>query len=202
MDIQSRDDFRFMVDPTVCEHDRGTTEVNFYDQTRLKHPSVITPQAAKGAGVKEPDPFFYRSIRLAAFTLNNDEAGSNSKIDSLYTGSGLSFHVHWTKSTDAIETGNAVRWQVSMTYFKSAPSGVLPASAEQTWELEDTYDAADTTERTFYRVALGESIEGPLPGYYIGLRIVAVTPVGTPLTAEPALYSVDVTYPVYVNRSS
>jgi len=162
------------------------------------HASIVTASAYKAPSLKDPTPIVYNSTLLLGFTLNTDQAFRQFKITREYTETDdVSFHVHWTKSSDVNEQNKNVKWQVGVNVFNGS-SQQIPATT--TYTIEDTYDAADTTERTIYRtpdVPIGVLTKG----YYLGLYVEAITPVGVAMASEPALYSLDLTFPIYYNKS-
>lgn len=156
------------------------------------HTPVITASSYNPAGpISDPTPFAYKAVLLLAFTPNLDAAYRQTKISQYYNSAKtLKVHWHWTKSTDALETGHSVLWRVSVSLF-AGDDGLIedPIVVEH----EDTYLAADTTARRIYRSPNME-IGATTPGWYAGIKVEALTPAGTPLTADPALYSVDMTW--------
>ncbi|MCB0749335.1 MAG: hypothetical protein KDC90_17870, partial [Ignavibacteriae bacterium] len=162
------------------------------------HLPVVTASSYKAPSLKDPSPIVYNSTLLLAFTIGTDQAFRQLKINNEYTElEDVKFHVHWTKSTDVNEQNKNVRWRVGINSFNGS-SQQIPATIN--YEIEDTYEAADTTERTIYRTS-----DVPIgiidKRYYIGLSVEAIAPVGVALADEPALYSVDFTYPIYYNKS-
>lgn len=155
----------------------------------LFHDTVATA----GRVVTKPNagPTYYLSGAFVGlqFALNDDEAYRVFKIPSSFVDT-PSFHVHWTKSGDQNEQGKVVKWRIQYTIF-SGSGGVVGAGT--TIESELTYLAADTTARTIYR-SPNLALTGFVAGYYVSMKIQAVTPVGTPMVSQPVLYSVDLMY--------
>jgi hypothetical protein len=138
---------------------------------------------------------------VLGFTLNTDDAYRQFKIPSSFVGD-PAFHIHWTKTSDVDEQGKAVRWRVSYLAFPSTSSTAGIGNATPTVvEIEDTYDASDTTDRRVYRTPNTDMV-GFQPGYYLVMKIEAVTPVGTPLASEPGLFSLDTTFTQYINNGA
>lgn len=141
-------------------------------------------------------PVHFGSTLGFAYTPNTHEGYRTFKISSKYH-SDPSFHIHWTKSTDADEQGKAVKWRISytLTNGKDQDVNVAPLVVE----FEDIYDSAGTTSRVVHRTA-NASLVGVLPEYYLAVKIEAVTPAGTPLSADPVLISCDLRYNMYINK--
>lgn len=165
--------------------------------TRKYHEPTITPNF----GTNIPLPFFapnlevYGSTLVAEMTVNSDAMYRVFKIPSNYL-ENASFHVHWTKSSDAVEDGNEVRWQLEYQVWKGQDTDLAGATTVVT--IDDTYDDGGTTTRVVQRTVDIE-VSGFVPGYYVGVCVMAITPAGTPISSEPALVSVDLTYTELVN---
>lgn len=165
--------------------------------TRIYHEPTVSAAVGTNAPGQQPSIIPIGSVLTAAFTIGADKAYRIFKIPGNFV-STPAFHVHWTKSSDAVETGNTVRWRLSYTVFpgNGADVNVSPTVIN----FDDTYDDSGTTSRIIYKTPDIAAI-GFLPNYYIGIAIEAVAPLsGTPLTSEPALASVDLTYIEYINQ--
>lgn len=162
--------------------------------TRQYHEPLVKPGSAVNSGTTTP--IAAGTLLLTAFTLNTDGAWQQYKIPSYFVGS-PAFHVHWSKTTNANDLGRAVRWRISYTIFNGFDQvgNVAPTVVE----VEDTYDDAGTTTRTIYRTS-DVPVSGFVANYYLAVEIQAVTPVGVPLTNEPGLFSLDLTYTQYINQ--
>lgn len=165
--------------------------------TRGFHASIVTANAASTAPGQQPTVHVSGALIILGFTPNTDDAFRQFKIPSHYSGN-ANLHVHWSKTGDTGEQGNAVKWRVSYSVFPG-DEGVAANGAPSTVETEDTYDAVDTTERRIYRTA-NMPLAGFQAGYYASMKIEAVTPSGTALTNEPGLFSLDLTYDKFINR--
>lgn len=137
----------------------------------------------------EPTPTPIGSILGLAFD-PSDEGFQEYKIPVSFVGN-ANFHVHWTKNVDSDEDGNEVKWQISYTVFdgESDDINVSPTVIS----VEDTYADSGTTTRTVYRTA-DIAASGFIPGYYIGIKVESVTPTGTPISGNPVLISLDLTF--------
>jgi hypothetical protein len=169
-----------------------------YAKSRLYHEPTVSPGSGTNAPGQQPTIGTIGATLVASFTLNVDAAYRVFKIPSNFLGN-PAVHVHWTKEPgvagDGNENGNSVRWRISYGVWRSAPTGlngdlnIVPTVID----LDDTYDDAGTTTRIAQRTA-NAALVGFVAGYYVGFCVEAVTPIGTPLTCEPALMSMDLTY--------
>lgn len=178
-----------------------TLIINIQDTTRIYHEPTITPASGTNHPGQQPVISTIQSTLVAEFTLNTDKAYRIFKIPANYV-SGAQFHVHWTKESgsggDGVHTDQTVLWQVDYTVF--AGEGPDVNVTPTTILLPDTYDDSGTTTRVMQRTA---DIDAPgfVANYYVGACVASVTPgVGTPLTCEPALVSVDLTYTENINK--
>lgn len=151
--------------------------------------------ASKGPGQQAP-PVHYGATLGFVYTPNTHEGYRTFKISSKYYGN-PTFHVHWTKSTDANEQGKAVRWRISYTLTNGRDQDVN--ITPEVLEFEDTYDDDGTTTRIVHRTEPKTPV-GFAPESYLSMKIEAITPVGTPLTADPVLVSCDLRYDMYINK--
>lgn len=165
--------------------------------TRTFHEPIITPRSASSAPAKQPTPVLNGLLLVSSYTLNTDDAFRQIKIPSNFAGN-PSVHIHWTKTSDANEQAKAVRWRVSYNFFQSTSTGGLGNAVGTVFEIEDTYDASDTTNRQVYRTD-DTPLIGAVAGYYLNLKVEAVTPVGTPLAAEPGLFALDLLFDEFIN---
>jgi len=164
--------------------------------TRLQHIPVLSPTSAHWAGGTIPGIVVYGTTVVLQFTPNVDEAFRQLKLPA-YAVTEPSFHIHWTKTGDLNESGKAVRWQVEYTVYDGRSQNINDGLTG-TLFVEDIYDDAGTTTRILHRTA-DVLIPNVPASYYISFRVQAVTPAGTPLTSEPALSSVDLTWEERIN---
>ena len=166
------------------------------DATRTFHEPTVTPAAGTNSPGQEPNISVIGSTLVAEFTLNTDKAYRIFKIPSSYV-SDPAFHIHWTKSSDADENGKEVKWRISYTVFpgNGADVNVSPTVLD----IVDTYDDTGTTTRVINRTA-NTAVAGFTAGYYVGICVEAVTPAGTAMASEPALFSVDLTFTEKINE--
>jgi hypothetical protein len=142
-------------------------------------------------------PIHFGTTLGAVYTPNTHEGYRAFKLSSKFVGN-ASFHIHWTKSTDANESGKAVRWRISYTITDGTSQDINVAPTVV--ELEDLYDDGGTTTRIVYRTANTPNLVGAQPSHYLSLKIEAITPNGTPLIADPVLISCDFRYDMYINK--
>lgn len=169
------------------------------NHTREFHAPIVTASFHAQLPGNAPTPIADEALILLRFTLDTDLAFRQFKIPGSYVGD-PSFHIHWTKSADADESTKAVRWEVSYHTFPSTSSEAGEGNATPTVaEIEDTYDDSEVTTRNIYRT-LDVAMTGFQPGYYLTMRVRAITPNGTPLANEPALFSLDLKFTQYINN--
>lgn len=166
------------------------------DKVRGFHEAIVTADSDTASAAGTPTLESYGSVLVLEFTPNTDDAFRQFKIPHSFVGN-AAIHLHWTKSSDADELGKAVRWRVEYTIFNGSSQdiNVTPSFVE----IEDTYDVSDTTARVVYRTS-SVPLTGFVAGYYLGLRVLAVTPVGVALSGDPSLFSVDLTFNQYINN--
>lgn len=134
-------------------------------------------------------------VPLLSFTLDTDDAYRQFKVPNTYLGT-PTVHVHWTKTGNADESGKTVKWKITALCFDG--DGGLASSGATSVEYEDTYEDSGTTTRIMYRTP-NLALPTLTVGWYVGLKIEAVTPAGTPMASEPGLFSVDLMYTEYMN---
>lgn len=168
--------------------------------TKVIHKPTITPDSSESAPGLGPQPLVIGStIGLEYGTPATDAAYRIMKIDSTFAGDGsgddASFHIHWTKSTDAVESGNTVRWQLDYTVFDGKVDDI--SGAPTTLQFDDTYTDGGTTSRIVHRTA---SVPAPglIAGYYLGVRLTVIAG-NTTLTGNPVGISCDLLFRNYVN---
>lgn len=173
--------------------------LNSIDATnRLAHKPMVTPSRASSLPTLGPEPVALGSnLIVLSFTLQNDKAYRIFKIPSDYIGD-ASFHAHWTKTDDVDEQGHSVRWKVEYTVFNGIDED--GAGSPTIIYLDDTYeDARDDSTRIVYTTPYADA-PGFVAKQYVSAAISAVTPVGIPLTSEPALFSLDLVYRMTINK--
>ena len=170
------------------------------DHTRTYHQAVVTASAGTTIPGQQATVVVNNALMVLAFTLNNDSAYRQFKIPSNYTGD-AAFHVHWTKTSNANESGKNVRWKVSYVAFEGHAGAGLGNATPTVIEVEDTYESSETTSRYIYCTP-NIAMAGIEAGYYVSMKIEAVTPVGTPMASEPGLFSLDQTFTEYINNGT
>lgn len=163
-------------------------------ETRRTHVPIIRAGSAVNAG--STTALSNGPLLLMLFTPNSSAVWQQFKIPATYIGN-LAFHVHWSKSSDVGQQGKNVRWRVTYTIFNGYSQDAL--ANQQVVEVEDTYEANDTTARVVYSTGDVAITTGAIAEDYVALKVVAITPLGTALTANPGLFSLDLTYDEYIN---
>lgn len=193
------------LDNTLVDHgllsglaDDDHPQYAFRALTRPWHEPIGSPSRGSTSPGQGPPIAIFGTLATLVFTPGDtaDRIYRTVKIQPSYSDT-PAFHIHWTKSTDVAQTGRAVRWRISYVVFDGSSNDALVAPTVA--EVEDTYDATDTTARVVYRTASVAAV-GFVASYYIAFMIEAITPTGAALTADPALVSADVTYNVFANE--
>lgn len=165
------------------------------DKVRARHEPIVTGSRSVSSPGQGPQPVISGALFLLGFTVGTDDAFREFKVPANFVGN-PAVHVHWTKTTDVVELGKAVKWRVEYVVFSGA--GGDGAIAPSVVEYEDTYDDGGTTTRIIHRTP-DLPLVGFVAGYYVSLRVRAIAPTGTALAAEPGLFSVDLTYDERIN---
>jgi hypothetical protein len=163
----------------------------------LVHEVMISPARSVSQPGQGPDPVVYNTVVLGhAYTLNTDSGFRMFKIPTKYVGN-PSFHVHWTKSGNVSEATKAVKWRISYSVVNGINEVI--DTVPTVIDVEDIYDATDTTDRVIYRTP-DQTAVNVVAGYYLFVKVEAVTPAGVPLANEPVLISVDFRYEMNINK--
>lgn len=171
--------------------------------SRYIHEPTVTPTDAQAQVGQGPTPIVLGTVVGLNFDTTTDKAYRYMKIQNTFYGDGsgthASFHVHWTKSTDANEAGKTIQWRLSYTVFNGTSMGIKNVTP-RVLNFYDTYDDSGTTTRIAYRTA---SVAAPdlVAGYYIGLQIEYV-PAGTTMVSTPVLLSLDMLSRHYINQGT
>lgn len=170
------------------------------DHARIYHQAIVSASVGASQPGKQPAVIVSNALMLLEFTPDTDAAFRQFKIPSSYIGD-AAFHIHWTKTGNGDESGKVVRWKVSYVAFEGHQGGGLGNAAPTVVEVEDTYEDDGTTDWYIYATP-DIPMEGIEPGYYVSMKIEAITPVGTPMTSEPGLFSLDQTFTQYINNGA
>jgi hypothetical protein len=164
-------------------------------ETELDTPYIVhESMVAASRSVTRPNqgPTYYTNgvfIGLQ-FALGTDEAFRTFKIPSNFSAN-PAMHIHWTKSGDQNEQNRFVRWSIDYLVFNAIDQDVVvPAS---TVEYEGEYLSSGTTSRVVYR-SPNLPLVGFVAGYYVSLRVRALTPAGLAMQSQPVLFSADLMY--------
>lgn len=162
----------------------------------IDHKPTVTAQNAEVAPGLGPVPYAIGTVLGARYTQPvTDRLYRVMKIDSGFCDC-PSFHVHWTKSGDASELGNKVRWVLEYTVFNGTERElalVTPAEAI----IDGTYDDDSTDGSRLACRTIDVPAEGLIPNYYVGLRL-RVDPANTTLVSAPVLLTMDMVYHLMV----
>lgn len=165
------------------------------EETRTFHKPTITPSEAEVAPGAGPSPVVFGTVMGLDFDNPTDKAYRVLKIDTNFVGN-ASFHVHWTKSGDANESGNTVRWRLSYTVF-NGNSDEVALVAPTIITFDDTYDDSGTTSRIIHR-SPNIDATGFQAGYYVGLCL-DYDNANTTLASTPVAISADLLWEGTVN---
>lgn len=141
-------------------------------------------------------PVAYGSTVGNIYTPNQHAGYRVFKISTKYVDS-PTIHIHWTKSSNVNELNKAVKWRVSYTVYDGTSDNVNVTPTVV--DIEDVYDDSGTTSRIVHRTAYTPLV-GLIAGYYLSVKVQAITPAGTPLSADPVLISCDLRYNMYINK--
>lgn len=178
--------------------DINTALLSVEEYKRTFHAPIVTASFHSALPGTQPTPTAFNALLLLQFSLNNDAAFRQFKIPDSFV-EDPKFHIHWTKTSNANESTKTVRWRVSYAVFNSTMTNFGDGAVTPTVvEVQDTYDDAGTTTRLVHRTA-DMPLVGFEPGYYVSLKIEAITPTGTAMASAPGLYSVDLTYSELIN---
>lgn len=162
--------------------------------TRIIHKPTATVHDAEVAPGFGPTPVVLDTVVLGLkFDLVTDVAYRILKIPNNFEGS-PTFHVHWTKSSDADESGKTIRWRIRYTVFDGIDDEVSGSPTEAV--LDDTYEDSGTTTRVVYRTADVEAT-GFQANYYCGIALDYVAAQTT--LASPVVVSADLLMSAYIN---
>ena len=128
------------------------------------------------------------------FTLNSDKAHYKKAIDDDYAGGDLNMHFHWTKSTtNSDQSGKAAKWQMDYLVFNGVDENCN--SGETSVSVEDVYESAVPGHQVVHKTG---NVTIPSNNFevhdMISMRIMAVTPSGTPLDDDPVLTHCGISY--------
>ena len=155
------------------------------------HPVILGPGKYDGPPGLTPELDSKGPLSYLKFTVDTDEAYKVYKIPFGYVADTAAVHIHWTKSVDANVAGQAARWRVSYVNFDGKTMDGADGGA-QTFDFDVTYDDSGVGSRIVYSTPY-QHLVNITAGYYLALKVEAVTPAGTPLS-EPGIVAFDLTY--------
>ena len=185
-------------DEVAPNYSDGTQWISIRNATALVHTSMVTPSRSALQPGKGPSPIVFGTTIGLDYTAVDDASYRVFKIPEEYVGD-ASFHVHWTKSGDASEAGNVVRWRVSYTVWAGS-GGQIATVAPTVVTSDSTYaDASTDTTRIVYRT-VNIAASGFVADYYVGLKVDYDAAGTTLATSTPVLVSCDLIYRKQINR--
>lgn len=169
--------------------------------TKTFHVPIASAGAGTNAPGQEPTISVIGTTQVAEMTLNTDAVYRIFKVPENFLGSPV-FEAHWTKQSggagDSNQGGKVVRWRMSYVVFNGDPTDINVAPTVV--EVEDTYvDTSADSSRIMYKTGK-VALTGVTAGDYISVEVDAMTPVGTAMTVEPALASIDFEYLGWLNQ--
>lgn len=189
-DIKTFTDLGYITSTITRDPDLANTS-----DTRTFHKPTITPSDSEVQPGQGPAPIVFGSTMGLHFDNTTDKAYRIIKVPSNYTGP-ATFHIHWTKSGDADESGNVIEWRINYTLFNGSSQDINTTPTVVT--LTDTYEDNGTTSRIVYRTA--NSTEIPLiANYYLGIQLDYVAG-NTTLISTPVAISADLLWEGYINQ--
>jgi hypothetical protein len=163
------------------------------------HKAAASPSDASSQPGQGPQLIVFGTVMGLDYDNPTDAAYRIMKIDKTFVGDGsgadASFHVHWTKSGDADESGNTIRWRLSYTLFDGSSDDIVVAPTVV--DFDDTYVDAGTTSKIVYRTP-SVPATGLVPNYYMGIKLEYV-PANTTLTSTPVCVSCDLLFRNRIN---
>ena len=163
--------------------------------SKVVHLPVVTPHdATPQPGLGPSTTSIGNIIGLIYTSPANDRAYTIFRLDEDFIGT-PSFHIHWTKGTDANEQGDTVRWKLDYTVFNPEGGSLLNGSSG-TILFDEVYTDSGTTTRAAYSTEYGYVNGDFLPGNYVGIAI-SVVAAGTTV-ASPVLITADLVYDVLI----
>lgn len=166
--------------------------------TRIVHEPIASSNRSRSQPSAGPDPLAIGPVLVSEFTGPSDALYSEYRVPDTHDGVYSALHVHWTKSGDAVESGNTVRWHIEVLQFSDEEDNDL-TRAPTVLEFDDTYDDDGTTSRILYRTSDIAIPGGLIPGHYLGVRV-SLDASGTTLSSNPALVSADLRLSKEINR--
>lgn len=173
--------------------------IELENTTRLTHKPTVTPAESTSAPGQGPTPILLGTVLGLHYDNTTDASYRIFKIPSTFVGD-ASFHIHWTKSANAAETGNTVRWRISYTVFQGNNAEIANGVSPTVLTVDDTYDdSGSDTSRIVYRTP-NIVVTDFVPAYYVGLCVDYVSGSTTLSTSNPVLISADLLLREYINQ--
>lgn len=141
-----------------------------------------------------PEVAEYGITQVLEFTVNTDKVHFKIDVSSDYHSGDILVDIHWTKSTiNSDQSTKVVKWQLKYLVIDGESENCN--SGESTLSVEDAYDSAVNETQIVYKTGYLTIPANDFEEHMlIIMEIMAVTPVGTPLSDEPAFIHMDIIY--------
>jgi len=139
-----------------------------------------------------PDTVDQGNVTLYAFIVDTSKMTYKFPIPADYAGGDMVFYIIWTNDGDVDDNGLNVKWQLD--YQVSAEGDVIDgdhANSPKSVEDTDTSDLGWVEHHSEIMTIGASDFDGKV---CILLKLMAVTPVGTPLTCDPHLMGMCYSY--------
>lgn len=168
------------------------------NETRFNHLPIVSPSDATPQPGQGPAPIVIGTVIGFEYDQAADKSYALFKIPRSFVGD-ASFHVHWTKSGNASEQGNVVRWRLTYTVFDGMTEEIANATPT-VLTIDDTYEdgAADSSRIAYMTPFI--AAPGFIGGYYVGLCVDFDSGGTTLALSNPVLVSADMVFREYVNK--
>ena len=135
-------DYYFSGGARLTDGDLAEVLNNLGRATRIVHEPIASSNRSRSTPGAGPSPLAIGPVLTLEYSSPSDALYSEFRVPSTHDGAYAAIHIHWTKSSDAVEAGNAVRWQLELLQFSGAgPNNDLTATPI-TMTVDDTYDDA------------------------------------------------------------
>lgn len=176
-------------------HRQGSINVASRDQVDTVHYPIVSAARSRAQPGQGPDPLVINTLVGLEYATGGDAAYRTFKIASTFAGD-ASFHIHWTKSANADESGNAVTWRVSYVIFAGSGDDIGLLTPTVLTGASTYSDGSVDGTRVVYRTS-NLAATGFIPEYYVGMKVDIAS--STLSTSNPVLISADLIMSQYIN---
>jgi hypothetical protein len=169
----------------VWEMFEGVEAVADREATAMRHGVMVSAAKSRPQPGVGPNPALAGIVQGLEFAAG-EVAYKVRRIPSTFV-SDASFHIHWTKSTDANEAGNSVRWRIRYVVFDGFSDDLAVTPIELVTDSEYT-DSGTTSRIGLVTEDLPAVFEA---GHYLGMAVDFVDE-STTLQGNPLLIGADV----------